>query len=352
MAEQEREKMDQGLPASAPRQRRRRVGIRLLLIALAASEAIALVGLVLVAVVSLLYTWNPQSQTIDVALGLAALVLAVILGYAFYRTVKAAYRRRFQFSLRGLLLATAAVALLLGTLGQQVLRYHRLHQVLDAGALFRYGSTYQSRYERQSECGWLESRLGYDPFRQITAVDVSSDEALGNMAAHVECFSHVDGLVLSSPRITDEGLARADALVRLPRLRDVNLINCNAMTDAGLESLSRWSQVEALMINSSRGITDDGLAHLACMTQLKHLWFVAEGGGTLSVSDAGLAHLGQVPRLESVMVSGVGISDAGLKHLEGIKQLKQILLKRTSVSEAGAKHLQQMLPNCQVKWMQ
>lgn len=334
---------------SAYKPRRRRWTLALL-VALLVGEALALVALVAVAAVSLLYAWSLQSQAIDVALGLAALLLVVILGYALYRTVKAAYRRRFQFSLRGLLLATAVLSLLLGTLGQQVLRYHRLHQVLDAGALFRYGPAYESRYDRQSPCGWFESRLGYDPFSQITAVDVSSDEALGNLAAHAECFSHVHGLVLTSPRITDEGLTDADALVWLPRLRDVHLINCNALTDAGLESLSRWSQVESLMINSCSGITDDGLAHLARMAQLKHLWFVAEGGGTLSVSDAGLAHLGQVPRLESVMVIGVRISDAGLKHLEEMKQLKELLLIRTAVSEDGFHRLQQALPDCRVKW--
>lgn len=349
MAEQQRERMGEDDSAAGRKQVRRRLTFALL-VALLAGEVLALVALVVVAISSLVYAWNLQSQAIDVALGLAALFLTVILGYAFYRTVKAASRRRFQFSLRGLLLATAVLALLLGTLGHQATRCHHLRQVLRAGAFFRYGPTFESRYHRQTSCGWLESRLGYDPFSQITAVDVSSDEALGNMAAHVECFSHVEGLHLGSPRITDEGLAGADALVRLPRLRDVNLINCNALTDAGLESLSRWSQVEALMINSSHGITDDGLAHLAGMTQLKHLWFVAEGGGRLSVSDAGLAHLRQVPRLESVMVIGVGISDAGLKHLEGIKQLKEIWLVRTAVSEDGFKRLQQVLPNCQVKW--
>ncbi len=86
------------------------------------------------------------------------------------------------------------------------------------------------------------------------------------------------------------------------------------------------------------------------MTQLRDVWFVAEGGAKLSLSDAGLIHLSQLPRLESVVLVGVGISDAGLSHLGRLQHLKQVLLIRTAVTEDGFKRLQGTLPDCKVIW--
>lgn len=324
-------------PESKGRSRPVAVG---LLIALLAGEVVALVALIVVAISSLIYALDLQIWVFDVAKGLVAIVFAVLVVYAIYRTGRAVCRRQFQFSLRTLLVATAVFALLLGTLGQHAVRYCRLHRVLGAGAWGWDGSTY-------GKCdSWVASRLGYDPLSRITAIKVVKDQALLNMATDIDCFSDVEALSLEGPRVTDAGLAGADALARLPRLRVVTLRD-TAVTDAGLESLSRWPLVEVLVIDGCKGITDDGLAHLARMRQLWHVWFA---GSTSRLSDAGLVHLCRVPRLEYVTISGVGITDAGLKHLEGMKQWKAIWLYQTAVTEDGAKRLQEALPDCQVKW--
>ncbi len=232
---------------SGRKERRQQTAVRLLA-TLAAAEVVALAVLVVVLMVSLVHAWDLETWTLDAVAVTAAVILAAILGYVCYRFAIVAYRRRFQFSLRGLLGATAVLSLLLGTLGQQVLRYHHLHRVLDTGASFRYGPAQESRHPLKR--GWIESRLGYDPFGRITSANLRTDQALLNMARHVESFSDLESLVLSSPCITDAGLADADGIARLPRLRSLNLIVCTGVTDSGLESLSRWSQVEVLLINS------------------------------------------------------------------------------------------------------
>lgn len=270
-----------------------------LLIALLAGEAVALLMLAVVAISSLVYAWNLQSRMFDVAKGLVAIVLAAHVGYAIYRTAKAAYRRNFQFSLRALLLAVAVVALLLGTLGQQVQRCHRLRRVLNSGATFLHGPT--DKPMRMRRGGWLESRLGFDPLRSITAVEVRTDQALLDMAAHAEYFPDLEVLVLCTPMITDAGLAGADRLGQLPRLHRVALVDCTALTDSGFARLCRWSHVESLTIRRSNDTSSD------CMTA------------------------------------------AALRHLEEMKQLKKLVLVNMLANEEGLERLERALPNCRTK---
>jgi hypothetical protein len=65
--------------------------------------------------------------------------------------------------------------------------------------------------------------------------------------------------------------------------------------------------------------------------------------GTL-VTDAGLAHLGNIPNLERVNLSGTEITDAGLMRLETLTQLKTLRLGQTDVTDEGMKRLQKALP--------
>ena len=43
------------------------------------------------------------------------------------------------------------------------------------------------------------------------------------------------------------------------------------------------------------------------------------------------------------------VSDAGLAHLKGLTKLESLLLYSTKVTNAGVKQLQQALPNCKIK---
>lgn len=123
----------------------------------------------------------------------------------------------------------------------------------------------------------------------------------------------------------------------------------------------------ALGIHSDREVTDEGLRHIAEMTQLTTLSFQST-----PVTDAGLEHLQELTRLhwlslqhtqvtdvglkclaglsqlESLWLNGTQVTDAGLEHLAGLTQLRDVYLPNTQVSDSGVKKLQQALPNCSI----
>jgi len=67
-------------------------------------------------------------------------------------------------------------------------------------------------------------------------------------------------------------------------------------------------------------------------------------GGT-RISDAGLAHLRKLPRLQRLHVDNTQVTDVGLVHLQGMTQLKWLHLRKTKVTDAGVNEIQQALPN-------
>src|SRR5262249_25028220 len=62
----------------------------------------------------------------------------------------------------------------------------------------------------------------------------------------------------------------------------------------------------------SRG-SDAVLAHVGTLGRLEHLSLTAS-----RLSDARLAHLGQLSHLQELTLGGTGITDAGLVHLKGL----------------------------------
>ena len=60
------------------------------------------------------------------------------------------------------------------------------------------------------------------------------------------------------------------------------------------------------------------------------------------ISDAGVAHVGRLPQLESLQLGRTRVTDAGLEHVASLKKLKGLYLERTGISDAGLVHLKGM----------
>jgi len=67
------------------------------------------------------------------------------------------------------------------------------------------------------------------------------------------------------------------------------------------------------------------------------------------VTDAGLAHLKGMARLETLWLGGTQVTDAGLVHLRGLTSLTSAMLCRTQVTAAGVANLQHALPGAQIR---
>lgn len=85
----------------------------------------------------------------------------------------------------------------------------------------------------------------------------------------------------------------------------------------------------------------DGLAHLRHLRSLNNLtinnYKVRDAD---NITDADLAHLENLTRLESLSLTGLTISDAGLASLLGLENLRQLSLNDVALTEIGLVHLE------------
>jgi hypothetical protein len=109
-------------------------------------------------------------------------------------------------------------------------------------------------------------------------------------------------------------------------------------TDADVALVKVLPKVQQLDLHNT-GVTDAGLANIAGMTTLTQLHL----NGT-AITDAGLAHLKGLSNLEYLNLYNTGVTDAGVKNLDGLKKLRKLYLWQTKVTDAGAKALKSAVP--------
>ena len=68
-----------------------------------------------------------------------------------------------------------------------------------------------------------------------------------------------------------------------------------------------------------------------------------------SISDAGVAGLAGLSKLQTLNLSGTRVTDTCLETLSGLKSLKELNLSFTSVSEDGVTSFLVKVPGCEVK---
>jgi hypothetical protein len=186
---------------------------------------------------------------------------------------------------------------------------------------------------------------------------------------------HLHSVQFSGGRLPAAGLAD---LGRLPHLKNLMFSGAEFQAD-GLAMLKDLGQLESLRFYDCRGITDDGVRHLAGLTGLKRLSFYSEAilrrppDAQRCVTDGGVAHLKQLVGLESLdlfghdlsdasvailagmtelqelALSGHGLTDAGLGGLAGLPKLRSLRLFETAVTTKGVATLKGRLPELQVE---
>jgi hypothetical protein len=149
--------------------------------------------------------------------------------------------------------------------------------------------------------------------------------------SQLERFSaHWDGT------ITDRGVGY---LARLPNLKKLE-VGSAQITDEGAKVLGRIRTLDYLALPAI-GLTDAGLTHVANLENLKYLWVAAFTGSKLT--DQTLARLAKLSKLEELMIGGA-FTDEGMKSLGGMQTLKSLdlvfaPLMDPRVTNAGIAHL-------------
>ncbi len=219
---------------------------------------------------------------------------------------------------------------------------------------------------------WLHRILGDEYFQTLVYANFDSDEIAPGRPQNKDdrpcddalaALSSQHGmkyLVLSKGQISDEGLSQISGLIGLEQLslRDAEQITDSGLqhigklvglktlyvesprvTDRGLLALSRLSNLTFLSVRSNR-ITDAGLPAIANM---KDLWWLCIGGdrGPRSgITDQGMALIGRMEELESLILSNTNITDDGVRHLRGLAKLRSLDLDHSRVGDRGLAYLE------------
>jgi hypothetical protein len=115
-----------------------------------------------------------------------------------------------------------------------------------------------------------------------------------------------------------------------------------AASDATLALVGQLGRLQGLRLNST-AITDAGLAHLAGVTELRDLQM-----GYTKISDAGLAHIKGLTGLRGLYITNTQISDAGLAQLRGLTNLGLLFVDKTRVTDDGVLALESALPGLHI----
>jgi hypothetical protein len=168
----------------------------------------------------------------------------------------------------------------------------------------------------------------WDALRSFT----ESPAASARVAAKPVRLVHPDGF---DEWRTIAGTREWDAAIRLLAVHPSAVLNAEGqMTDEVLADVAAVDTITGLNLGGSKGVTDDGVRHLAGLPALKHL----DLSGT-AITDRGLAVLRELPALETLSLAGTRITDEGATHLAHCHELRQINLSWTRMGDGALRAL-------------
>jgi Leucine-rich repeat (LRR) protein len=110
------------------------------------------------------------------------------------------------------------------------------------------------------------------------------------------------------------------------------------VTDADLAKLARLTKLERLQLDNVK-ITDAGLAHLGGLTKLKALHVVDQEPGHCAIGDAGIKALAAMSELEELLLPSPNATDAAADVLAKLEKLRFLNLGKTQLTAAGVAKL-------------
>jgi Leucine Rich Repeat (LRR) protein len=224
---------------------------------------------------------------------------------------------RFRISLKWLLLATAAISVLLGTVGKRLYDDWQRRQLL-------------IREQRIAER--LEGSGGGALMRDAYIVEADMGSQLGGAKATslLKVASSLEK-IRSSCALDDNDVS---LLARHEKLRRLSIPYFSpGMSDRSLRVIGGLHELQVLSLAPGL-ITDDGLAFLGELTELTglDLW-------SCPIQGRGLIHIARLPKLQSLSLRGSKIDDDGLSALSECASLSRLELDDTRITGTGLAHL-------------
>jgi internalin A len=251
------------------------------------------------------------------------------------------WRRYLRFGMQGLIV----LVLLIGAGMGWIVRQARVQREAVAAIVKAGGSAY---YESDLKTGfsakelsrwrkWIADRIGIDYVDHVVTVNLSSGVNKADWRQAADCLGDLDQLRLLNlmgRSVNDDVLAQLDGMQHLETL----LLQFTGITDAGLAHVGNLTNLKSVLISGDRnarcGITDAGLAHLKGLSKLSDLSLHA-----VQVSNEGMAQLRGLTNISQLSLSDTKVSDGGLAQLERLTKLSYLSLRGTRVTNAGLAHL-------------
>lgn len=149
---------------------------------------------------------------------------------------------------------------------------------------------------------------------------------------------YVQAVELLPRSIGDDGLAHLAGLTELESLG----VAGNTIRGPGLLALRESTKLKELDLTES-SLTDGGMEHVAAFRELTTLHL-----GSTSISNLGIDHLRGLTQLKELSLSETSISEGAFPVLEQMKQLATLALFHSTISDAAIAKLRAALPGCLV----
>lgn len=198
---------------------------------------------------------------------------------------------------------------------------------------------------------WIDQGASFDA--SLAEVDVTPDlePAIADRTGPID-FTAPAILSVSVPAASPAAIEalRAIALKVEPLRAGSSLLMveappaARAFDDGALATLEPLAEQIAWLDLGGTQVTDEGLTRV--LPKLVNLWRLTLA--RTAVTDAGLAPLRSLQRLEAVNLYATSITDAGLRSLDSLPRLRAVYAWQTRVTPQGADALRQALPRVQV----
>lgn len=290
-------------------------------------------------------------------------------------------RRRFQFTLRSVFLLTTLLCLGPGS----YIAWERERCRKGSEALAQTEELLGKQNSTQQRPAWLQALIGDHSYRQLRLIFSKQTTTTDADLACLSGLPNIDTLCLDRTQVTGVGLdslpnakrilalqlsgtqVSDESLVHFAPLSGLKYLTLDKtkVTDAGLVHLSGLTNLRMLLLRDTN-LTDDGLAHLTPLLDLETLLLDNTGVGDAGlnqlppdlkalglsgtpVTNAGLATIARLTKLEYLNLSNSSITDAGLVQLENLPNLQALTVTNTQVTDAGVANLQKKLPALKIQ---
>lgn len=178
--------------------------------------------------------------------------------------------------------------------------------------------------------------------RPVVGVTLLKSEPANEDLRHLRAFPQLGKLLVDGTRISDDGLAH---LTVLTNLRELTLSQRSQITDAGMAHLAKMSRLQSLGLDWCR-LTDEGVRQIKGLSDLRSLRVVSAIPHTSALSritDKSCESIKDLSRLESLTIMNGDLSSSGLAHLAGLTNLTLLNLgANPMIGSAGLQHLREL----------